>query len=214
VLDLAIRDATDNRRSMDDVMRLMLDRHSGARGFTGRDVERAVGDVCRCDVSRVFERHVRAASPIDFDRHLGLAGLRTEVSWAPALDRDGRPELDLRMRAFSPNPGEPLRMIIVDPTSTWGRAGLHTNDRLLAIDGKPVSTWPQVRMAVTSARPGDTLRFEVVHASGEREVATVGMSGYSRPVVRILERPDATPRQRAVRAAWLASGRRLVTTFR
>ena len=207
VLDLAIRDATDNRRSMDDVMQLMLERYSGPRGFTGRDVERTVGDVCRCDVSRVFDQYVRGAGSIDFDRYLALAGLRTEVSWAPALDREGHPELDLRMRAFSPGQGEPLRMIITNPSSTWARAGLHTNDRLVSINGKPVSAWPEVRAAVNAARLGDTLRFEVVRASAAPEVAKVIMSGYSRPTVRIVELPAATPRQRAVRTAWLASAR-------
>jgi predicted metalloprotease with PDZ domain len=208
VLDLAVRAATDNRSSMDDVMPQMLERYSGPRGFTGRDIERTVGDVCRCDVSRLFDRYVRGAGSIDFDHYLGLAGLRSEVSWTPALDRDGRPELDLRMRAFSPAPGEPLRMFILNPSSTWGRAGLHTNDRLVSIGGRAVSTWPEVRAAVSAARLGDTLRVEVVRAGGARDVAKVGMTGFNRPVVRIVELPEATPRQRAVRAAWLASARR------
>jgi predicted metalloprotease with PDZ domain len=207
VLDLIVRDATDNRRSMDDVMQLMLERFAGPRGFTGRDVERAVGDVCHCDVSEVFDAHVRGAHPIDFDRYLLLAGLRAEVSWAPALDREGRPELDLRMRAFSPAVGQPLRMIIIDPASAWGRAGLHTNDRLVSIDGNAVSTWPQVRAALTTARLADTLRFAVVHASGLTDVVKVVMGGYSRPVVRIVELPTATSRQKATRASWLASAR-------
>jgi predicted metalloprotease with PDZ domain len=207
VLDLIIRDVTGSQRSMDDVMRLMLERYSGPRGFTGRDVERAVRDVCRCDVSGVFDRYVRGAGSIDFDRYLRLAGLRAEVSWAPALDREGRPELDLRMRAVSPGPNERLRMIIVNPAGAWGRAGLHTNDRVLSIDGRRVSTWPEVRSVVSAAQLGDTLRFEVRRASGATDVAKVIMSGYSRPMVRIVELADATPRQRAVRTAWLASAR-------
>jgi predicted metalloprotease with PDZ domain len=207
VLDLIIRDATANRRSMDDVMPLMLERYSGVRGFTGRDVERTVSDVCGCEVSGVFDRYVRSAGPIDFDRYLALAGLRTEVSSMPALDREGRPLVDLRMRAFSPGEGKPLRMLVVNPSSAWGRAGLHTNDQLLSIDGKRVSLWPEVRAAVSAARLGDTLRFEVKRSNGATEVARVAMSGYNRPVVRIVELPGATPRQQAVRAAWLASAR-------
>jgi predicted metalloprotease with PDZ domain len=207
VLDLIIRDATANRRSMDDVMPLMLERYSGVRGFTGGDVERTVSDVCGCEVSGVFDRYVRGAAPIDFDRYLALAGLRTEVSSIPALDREGRPLVDLRMRAFSPGEGKPLRMLVVNPSSAWGRAGLHTNDQLLSIDGKRVSLWPEVRAAVNAARLGDTLRFEVKRSNGATEVAKVVMSGYSRPVVRIAELPGATPRQQAVRAAWLASAR-------
>ena len=203
MLDLVIRDATDDRRSMEDVMRLMLERYSGPSGFTGRDVERAVTDVCRCNVRPLFDAHVRGARPIDFDRYLALAGLRTETSWTPVVGRDGRPEPDLRMRAYVPDEGGPLRMIVTSPTNAWGRAGLHTNDKLVSVNGIPVSTWPEVRTAVTAAALGDTLRFEVVHASGATEVAKVVMSGYSRPVVRLIDLPNATPKQRAVREGWL-----------
>src|SRR5207253_5599630 len=91
MLDLIVRDATNGRRSMDDVMRLLFDRFSGERGFAGRDIERTVAAVCGCDVRQFFETHVRGARPIDFDRYLRLIGMRPRVSWLPALGRDGRP---------------------------------------------------------------------------------------------------------------------------
>ena len=96
-------------------------------------------------------------------------------------------------------------MIIVDPTSAWGRAGLHTGDRLVSINGKPMATWPEVRAVLAAARVGDTLRFEVARPPGPFR-ANVVVSGYDRPVVRIEELPNATERQRAVRAGWLAAG--------
>src|SRR5213593_3604017 len=49
MLDLIVRDATNGARSMDDVMRAMLERFSGERGFAGRDIERTVAAVCGCD---------------------------------------------------------------------------------------------------------------------------------------------------------------------
>ncbi|HET7190046.1 MAG TPA: hypothetical protein VFI52_17965, partial [Gemmatimonadaceae bacterium] len=204
VLDLVIRDATANRRSMDDVMRLMLERYSGERGFSGRDVERVVTEVCGCTTAHaIFDAHVRGAAPIDFDRWLALAGLRTVVTRAPALERDGRPQVDLRVRAWQPPSGGPLRMIVTDPSSIWGRAGLHSRDRLTSINGRPVTSWPDVRALLVNARMGDTLRFEIARPDGPFRTAVV-MRGYERPVVRIEEIPDATARQRAVRAGWLA----------
>jgi predicted metalloprotease with PDZ domain len=203
VLDLVIRDATASRRSMDDVMRLMLERHSGERGFGHGDVERAVADVCGCSVRALFDAHVRGAGPIDFDRWLALAGLRAIRSLQPALDRDGRPANDYRMRAYQPSDGAPLRLLVLDPTSIWGRAGLHTNDEVISINAQPVRTWPDVRRIITSARVGDTLRFEVLRPAG-RFRTNVVMSGYLRPVVRITPSADATARQRAVLAGWLA----------
>ena len=63
MLDLVIRDATDGRRSSDDLMRMMLDRFSGERGFTSIDVEHTVQEVCACDVHTFFQAYVRGATP-------------------------------------------------------------------------------------------------------------------------------------------------------
>jgi predicted metalloprotease with PDZ domain len=203
VLDLVIRDATAGRRSMDDVMRLMLERHSGPRGFASRDVERAAADVCGCDVRELFARHVLGAAPLDVGRWFGLAGLRVDTTWAPAMDREGRPVMDLRARAYQPAEGGAMRMIVTDPASVWGRAGLHTNDQLVSINGRPVRTWSEVRPLLVGARIGDTLRFEIARPSGPFRTNVV-MAGLQRPIVRITPRPDATARQRAVLAGWLA----------
>jgi predicted metalloprotease with PDZ domain len=208
VLDLVIRDATAGRRSMDDVMRLMLERYSGERGFAGRDVERAVTDVCGCGVvaREIFATHVRGAAPIDFDRWLGLAGLRTMTSRTPVLGSDGRPAIDLRVRGWQPSEGAALRLIVTSPASAWGRAGLHTRDAIVSINGTAMRTWPEVRALLTAAHIGDTLRFEVMRPTG-RAQHTVVVSGYDRPVVRIVEREDATPHQRAVGEGWSARGK-------
>jgi Predicted protease with the C-terminal PDZ domain len=206
VLDLVIRDATANRRSMDDVMRLMLERFSGERGFAGRDVERAVTDVCGCAAPRaIFATHVRGAAPIDFDRWLGLAGLRVTVSHAPVLGSDGRPAVDLRVHGWQPTDGAPLRLIVTSPTSAWGRAGLHARDELVSINGATVRTWPEMRALLVAAHIGDTLRFDVRQAAG-RAHHTVVVSGYDRPVVRIVPMSGATSRQRAVLAGWVGRG--------
>jgi predicted metalloprotease with PDZ domain len=202
MLDLVVRHATAGRRSMDDVMRLMLERFSGERGFNGQGVEQAVEEVCGCDVTPFFDAHVRGAGAIDFDRWLRLAGLRTRVSWTPALNREGRPAVDLRIWGRELPGGQGLSLVVSDPASAWGRAGLHTGDRLVSIDGAAVRTWPELRAVLTRATIGDTLRFEVAREGGPFRTA-VAVSGFNRPVVRIEEVPDAGARERGVREAWL-----------
>ena len=68
MLDLIIRDATEGRRSMDEVMRSMLAQYAGDHGFTTGDVERIAGEVCGCSVAGFFDSYVRGAAPIDFNR--------------------------------------------------------------------------------------------------------------------------------------------------
>jgi predicted metalloprotease with PDZ domain len=204
VLDLVVRDATGGERSMDDVMRLMLERSLGARGFDGRDVEAAVEQVCGCDVTPLFDAHIRNGGPaIDFDRYLGLIGLRAGVTWAPAV-WNGQPERDLRLFAWEPPAEEGLRLIVSNAASIWGQAGLHTGDRLVAVNDSAVTSWPAFRALLVSLRMGDTVRLEVRRPAGPFR-ATVVIAGFDRPVVRIEELPAATARQRALRAQWLAA---------
>jgi predicted metalloprotease with PDZ domain len=203
MLDLTIRSATGGKRSIDDVMRLMLDRFSGSRGFTGSDIERTVGEVCDCVVTDLFDRHVRRGTPIEFDRYLAMIGLRARVSWGPALGRDGKPAADVRLRAWQP-PGEPgLSLLIGNPGSAWGRAGLHTGDRLISVNGAPMATAGDLRALLGGLSIGDTLRLEVRRPAGGVR-AVVPVTGYDRPFVMLEELPGATAGQRALRAQWLA----------
>ena len=203
MLDLVVRDATDGRRSIDDVMKAMMQRYSGARGFSGQDIERTVTSVCGCAVGPFFDAHVRGAKAIDFNRYLRLAGLRTQVSWTPALGRDGQAATDYRLRAWLP-PGETsLSLLITDPGSVWGRAGLLTNDRIVAVNGAPMMTGTELRAMLSRVRIGDTVTVDVRRPRGPARV-TVVVAGYNRPVVRIDEIPDATESQRKLRARWLS----------
>lgn len=203
LLDLVVRDATNGQRSMDDVMRLMLERFAGERGFLGRDIERTVEDVCGCDVTPLFNAHVRAGTPIDFDRYLRLIGLRTRVTWTPALNREGQPAIDLRVWAYQREEDRSLRLRIGSPESVWGRAGLHTGDRLVAVNGTAVRTWPEFRAVLLKARLGDSVRIGVSRPAGPF-TATVPVVGFDRPVVRIEADGKSSRKAEALREAWMA----------
>ena len=201
MLDLIVRDATNDRRSIDDVMRLMMNRFSGARGFTGPDIERTVADVCGCSVKPFFDAHVRGATPIEFNRYLRLIGLRTHVEWRPALNREGRPAVDLSLYAWQPPDQGLLSLLITNPRSSWGRAGLHTNDRLLSINGAPVTTWPEMRRILLGVAIGDTVRVQVRRPAGPFTAVVIG-TGLTEPIVRIEAIPTATDRQKRMRERW------------
>ena len=204
MLDLEIRHATSGRRSMDDVMRLMLARFSGARGFTSRDVARVVAEVCACDVSTFFEKHVLGANPIDFNAYLRHAGLSANVEWRPALGNDGRPVADLRAYPYDAQDGGAPRIAITNPDGAWGRAGVHTGDRILVMNGQPITTPDTIRALFRRLRSGDTVNVDVEHM-GVRRSVTVVMAPFDRPFVTISELPNATTAQQALRARWQSS---------
>ncbi|HET6669642.1 MAG TPA: PDZ domain-containing protein, partial [Pyrinomonadaceae bacterium] len=97
-----------------------------------------------------------------------------------------------------------LRLRITDPNSAWGRAGLHTGDRLVSVDGQPITTSTEFRAWVGKLRVGDTAKLEVARDGAVSKV-TVVIPGYDRPVVKIEETSAATSEQKRLRARWLAS---------
>lgn len=201
MLDIMVRDATDGRRSMDDVMRLMLQRFGAGNGFMGADVERAVEDVCRCDVTPFFDAHVRSASPIDFNRYLALIGLRVNVSTRPALDRTGQPAIDLGVWGWVRERDQSLRLRISRPDNIWGRAGLHTGDRVVSINGVAVHTWPELRAKLVRLRMGDRVRVAVERPSGPFS-AEVRVTGYEQPVAVIDSVATAPEKARRLLREW------------
>jgi predicted metalloprotease with PDZ domain len=203
MMDLEIRHATSGHRSMDDVMRLMMERYSGERGFTGRDVERVIAEVCGCTVSRFFDAHVRGGKTIPVDDYLRYVGLRTDVSWRPALGEDGRPAPDFRAYPYDLGDGAGLRLKVSDPSSAWGKAGLHTGDRLRTMNGQPIAARDAFRGVLRQLKSGDTVHVEF-ERGGVRRSATVVMAPFDRPVVQLREVASPTPAQRALRARWEA----------
>src|SRR5688500_5183400 len=174
ILDLVIRQATSDRRSIDDVMRRMSQRYSGRTGFTGRDIEHAVTEVCQCGVRALFDAHIRgAASPIDVNRYLAAIGLRADITDEPARNPQGEPNPDLRIFGWLPEGEQRVALLINNPASAWGRAGLHTGDRVIAINEQAIATVRDLRGAILRARIGDTVSVQVHRPNGPFRASVV-----------------------------------------
>ena len=125
LLDIQIRDASDNARSLDDVMRqLYQNTYKKRRGFTAADfwpeVSRAAG-------GRPFEdfgaRYVDGRDRYPFDRILPLAGMRV------ALDTLWEPRLGLQTAADSSG----IVVTGLVPGGAAQEAGVQVGDRVVAL---------------------------------------------------------------------------------
>jgi predicted metalloprotease with PDZ domain len=204
VLDLAIRDSTAGRHSLDDVMRALVAEHPQPAGYTGMDIERTASHVCGCQLHGFFERYVRGSTLLDFAPALRTLGLRPRVWMEPVRDSAGRAEPDLRVWVFTRRGEREPRFIIDDPRSAWARAGLHTGDVIVSINGAAIPDRRAAITAIRALRTGDRARVELVRA-GRPMTVDVMVGGYERTRAAFEDLPDATPAQRAARARWLAA---------
>lgn len=86
----------------------------------------------------------------------GFLGLLVEADQTPAAANSGE---------SNRNAALPLRVAGVLPGSPAERAGLEMGDRILSLDGTPVSEVMQVTTLIQKARPGDVVRLEVQRAN-------------------------------------------------
>jgi len=86
ILDLAIRDATDNRKSLDDVMRSMNEQYAKQHKFydDSEGIRAVVEQVAGTSFQDFFRRYVAGVEEIPFDKFLDLAGLQLKTESAKA----------------------------------------------------------------------------------------------------------------------------------
>ena len=73
-----------------------------------------------------------------FARELARAGLRMSVTGSPAVNERGEPVPDLRVFAQERDDDPRPRLLLSNPASIWGRAGLHTGDLIASFNGVPI----------------------------------------------------------------------------
>ncbi|HKO15411.1 MAG TPA: PDZ domain-containing protein [Gemmatimonadaceae bacterium] len=147
LLDILIRDASDNRRSLDEVMReLYQTTYKHGRGFTAQDwwsaVSRAAsgggvgaGASGKGADGRLFEdfnrRYVDGREPYPWSQVLPLAGLR--------MTRPAEPRLGVYTVADPSQPRGGLLVTQVDDSSSAAAAGVRPGDYLLSVADIPVT---------------------------------------------------------------------------
>lgn len=92
LLDLAIRDATNNRKSLDDVLRRMNDEYARAGKFYDdrEGIRAAVEEVSGKSFEEFVRRYVSGADEIPYNTFLSMAGLELTISSAQPANHSAR----------------------------------------------------------------------------------------------------------------------------
>jgi predicted metalloprotease with PDZ domain len=133
LLDLEIRKQTQNRASLDDVMRLMWERFGKAEiGFTEAELYAEIASVAGCDLQPFWQAYLHDTQELDYNFYLEPFGLEVQ----PTPTQDQPPYTGMVVR---PGNGIPT-LKSVEANSPAQLAGIDPGDELLAIDGIRVTT--------------------------------------------------------------------------
>lgn len=203
VLDLMIRGKTNGKRSLDDVMRRMYDEfylHSAnssyylrGRGYTTEDFERVTSEVSGLDMSAFFKRYVRDVEKLPYDEALAFLGLNLAREQA-------RQPFDAGI-VIDNEDTDSLTIGMVRHKSPAEAVGLQEGDEIISLGEKKI-TRENFLVSLGGFKQGDSVPITVKR--NRRTIrTTLLLAAPDRFEYRIREKKDATPEQKALRAAWL-----------
>jgi predicted metalloprotease with PDZ domain len=195
-LDLLIRDTTDNRASLDDMLRALNDEFA-RRGRFYNDSEdlRAVAEnvirkkapAANPNLKDFFARYVSGTDEIPFDNLLGRAGWllkdtgQRRAAFGFTIRRDGKSSLMIGS---------------LEAGNAAQQAGLQDGDVLSALNGEPFPRSPE--RWVRDHQPGEQVTLKV-RRNGEEKTVTFALGRQAEAVFQVVEAADATEKQRRIR---------------
>lgn len=196
MLDIMIRDASNNARSLDTVMRdVYQSTFKAGRGFTSQDwwgaVTRAANGKSFTDFN---SRYVDGREPFPWSTVLPLAGMRVNV------DSIRQPEIGVSTNIDSTG----VLVVQVTPGSAAQAAGVEVGDYLVRVGDILVSD-PDfgARYRARYARSdGETVPL-VVHRAGEERTLTLSVRNRLRTVETIVFDRNASPKALRIRSGIL-----------
>ena len=131
LLDMKIRSMTDNKKSLDDVMRKMFSEYS-KKGFTSENFRSVASEVAGKKLDDWFENAIDSTNELEYDRSLTFMGIRVPSaarsrSTRRSSSRGGSATIGA---TFSGN-----RISRVRPDSQAWKLGLAPDDEVLAVNG-------------------------------------------------------------------------------
>lgn len=190
LLDLAIRSATQNRKSLDDVLRLMNREYAEQGKFydDSNGVRAAAEQVAGKSFEDFFRRYVSGTDEIPYQDFLSLAGLDLQIA------KQVTPTLGFWPGgAFG---GRESSVATIEPGSAAESAGIMPGDDILALDGKPFpanfTTWLSART------PGETVKL-LVRRDGRELNFSIPVASREDDRYSIAEAPHPTGIQRRIR---------------
>ncbi len=193
LLDILIRDRTDNAKSLDDVLRLM-NKDFAKQGKTYRDsldVRLTAEKVAGGSFEEFFQKYVSGTEPFPYHEVLGLAGLelrtveRRRATLGFSAERDS---------------GGALVVKGVDAEGSAAKAGLRVEDVITGWNGGGVPRG--LERWVSGQKPGDSLKLRI--RRDEKEISLEFRLGEIKETVYVvLEDSHATEKARNIREGLL-----------
>ncbi|MFC0514461.1 M61 family metallopeptidase [Mucilaginibacter angelicae] len=193
MLDFSIRQATQNKKTLDDVMRLLYYKYYKKlnRGFTEQEFRNECEKMAGIPLIEVFE-YASTVKPPNYPKYFAYGGLAVDTvtrvvsqSWAG---------LNVRQQ------GDTLRINTVDYKSPAWDKGIRGRTAILSVDGTP-ATIEVLFKAFATKNSGDSLTLSLIK-NGEKRDVTIVLGTLRQKTFKITPLPNPDKLQAAIFKSW------------
>jgi len=190
-LDLEIRNRSDNKASLDNVMKAMYERFPwNGTGFTVDDFRKVCDEFAGSSLKQFFDEHVYGTKPLEWEKVLLYAGLEAkskteQKAWFGAFIGGEPPRIRWQVAA-----GSPAYI-----------AGLDLNDEIIALNGYRVSA-NDFNTRIGEMKAGDVVKLTVMRSDQLREF-NVTLVNNPVPGYTVTKVSDPTDLQKAIYESWV-----------
>jgi predicted metalloprotease with PDZ domain len=190
ILDISIRRATANRKSLDDVMRALYRKYyqEKKRGFTDAEFRQECEAAAGGPLEEPFE-YASTPKEMDYAKYLGWAGL--EVASTAVDGKAAYLGANVQLRDGG------LVVVDVAAGSPAQSAGLKVGDRIAEVDGAK-ATVKALSDAIAAKKPGERIKLKTAEGVVD---AAVGLGPQWTYAIKVAD--NATTEQKALLEAWL-----------
>jgi predicted metalloprotease with PDZ domain len=194
VLDLAVRQATNDHASLREVFQWMNANFAKQKSYfhDSEGVRQAAEAVSHADFAAFFTKYVAGTEEIPWDDFFRYVGLQVEQVQSRVADPGF---------VASRNFDGPMTVASVTPGSDAEKAGLHLGDTILELQGKTAGL--ESRQDLARLHPGDALTVKVRSRRGSDREVSWNVGSRQEIFYQVKDLDSVTPDQRAHRAAWL-----------
>ena len=203
LFDIEIRSRTNGAKTLDDVMRQLLEKYGLPKpGFTDAQLKAAFESEAGADLTDFWRRYVAGNEEIDFAAYLSKAGLTLTKEYpkdTPYADsKTEKPgALGIRTRAS----GDRVFVAFVLAGLPAHDGGINVNDELLAIGGQKLDSANSQRL-LNEVRAGQKTAITLFR---REKLMTIDLTAATRPfdTYTITENKEASEAQKRLRVAWV-----------
>lgn len=194
LLDLKIRNATNGRKSLDDLMRTLYNKYhiKMGRGFKDEEFKNESENICGCSIDDILT-YASTVNKIDYQKYL--------EPFALSIDTSSKIMPDCWLGANYRYVDKKVVVSSVEWNSPAYYADLSAQDTIISVNGEKIDR-NKLEEIIKNGSKGDKLQLLISNRTQRKEI-TIALGEKHEKSFKISRKENPTPQQKMLYEGWL-----------